>query len=347
MIEINNESLVFSFPEVHPSAKLRISFQRTLRIPDDDKDYPLPPGLGSFPLRHVDDFASRVPPSWNEHGGIMLPMYQSEAMWLSFNADYDDERCATYPFAVKIATGKINAVSGRPWTGGLHRQPQQDYVVIPRQPWLDGYCVKKGVIRQFVAMPLGAGYTAEEQITGKAEHGGLQIMAIPMKREVFEKRYPKRPRSSSGDTMFMIAEENTCYCCDGTVDMGLAPGGRMKQEIYEDEFKLSDWDKGQNSRCFVHIANSMIWREITQEEPPRTPCTAGEYARLGMPWFTWYDDTNAALQGNKTLAGMKSVAALGKKKKGIPLPENKSVYPTPVIPLGPGKAKGAVKEYSE
>jgi hypothetical protein len=50
-------------------------------------------------------------------------------------------------------------------------------VVVPEQPWLDGYCVEKGIIRQFVAMPLGAGYTAEEQISGKAEHGGLQIMA--------------------------------------------------------------------------------------------------------------------------------------------------------------------------
>ena len=34
------------------------------------------------------------------------------------------------------------------------------------------------MIRQFVAMPLGAGYTAEEQITGEAEHGGLQIVVV-------------------------------------------------------------------------------------------------------------------------------------------------------------------------
>jgi hypothetical protein len=31
-------------------------FQRTLRIPDDGKLYPLPPGLGSFPLRHLQDY---------------------------------------------------------------------------------------------------------------------------------------------------------------------------------------------------------------------------------------------------------------------------------------------------
>ncbi len=61
MIELRKDSLVFSFPEVHPKATLRIDFQRTLRIPDNGRDYPLPPGLGNFPLRHVDDFHGRVP----------------------------------------------------------------------------------------------------------------------------------------------------------------------------------------------------------------------------------------------------------------------------------------------
>jgi hypothetical protein len=78
MIELKHDSLVFTFPEVHPDAKLKIDFQRTLRIPDDDKDYPLPPGLGRFPLRHVDDYSKTVPAKWIEHGGVMLPMYQSE-----------------------------------------------------------------------------------------------------------------------------------------------------------------------------------------------------------------------------------------------------------------------------
>ena len=60
MIELKNDSLVFSFRDVHPSATLSIDFQRTLRIPDDDKTYALPPGLGRFPLRHVDDHAKAV-----------------------------------------------------------------------------------------------------------------------------------------------------------------------------------------------------------------------------------------------------------------------------------------------
>ena len=61
-------------------------------------------------------------------------------------------------------TADVNAVTGDGWSDGLHVRPQ-DYLVAPRQPWLDGFAVDKGFIRQFVAMPLGEGFTAEEQIT--------------------------------------------------------------------------------------------------------------------------------------------------------------------------------------
>lgn len=91
-----------------------------------------------------------------------------------------------YPCAGKIAAGKINAATGEDWRDDLSKTPQ-DYVVLPGRPWLDGFCVAKGQIRQFVAMPLGEGYTAEEQLTGKAEHGGVQIVVYPMKAKAYEK----------------------------------------------------------------------------------------------------------------------------------------------------------------
>lgn len=92
MIELKNDSLVFTFHKVHLKAKLSLQFQRTLRIPDDGREYPLPPGLGSFPIKHVDDFSQSVPALWIDHGGVMLPMYQSEAMWINFNSDYFADR---------------------------------------------------------------------------------------------------------------------------------------------------------------------------------------------------------------------------------------------------------------
>jgi len=177
MVELKQNGLVFGFPEVHPDAVCRVRFQRTLRIPDDNREYPLPPGLGRFPMEHVEDHASRLPPEWAAHGGVLLPMYQAEAMWIDLSGGY--------PFAIKIAAGKMNAVTGEEWRNELGQNPQ-DYVVVPDQPWLDGFCVRKGLIRQFVAMPLGQGYTAEEQISGAAVHGGLQIIAYPMRRERYE-----------------------------------------------------------------------------------------------------------------------------------------------------------------
>ena len=85
MIESKSDELVFSFPELHRDAKCSINFQRTLRIPDDDREYPLPPGLGAFPIEHAEDLAARLPASWSEHLGVLLPMYQAEA-WGSMSS---------------------------------------------------------------------------------------------------------------------------------------------------------------------------------------------------------------------------------------------------------------------
>ena len=326
MIELKHDELNFRFPEVHPHAKLSLNLQRTLRIPDDGKDYPLPPGLGAFPLRHVDDFATRLPELWKKHGGVMLPMYQSEALWINLHG--------RYPFAVKVATGKINALTGESWTDGIHRDPQ-DYMVAPDQPWLDGYCVEKGTIRQFVAMPLGGGYTVEEQITGEAEHGGLQIVVYPMKAEAYQELYEREQR------VFSVALDmgSVAMAAPPEPDMGLAPGGRMKQEIFDDPHAFDVWDTRASARCFVHITNSLAWRAVTGEEPPTTPLTSREYQDAGLPWFDFYGGDRKALEGAKELAGLKTVKEIGEEKGEQPLPENESVEDPVVITLS-GEGEG-------
>ena len=271
MVELRGDTLVLSFPEVHRDAVLRVTFQRTLRIPDDGSDYPLPPGLGAFPLRHVDDSAERVPENWIQHGGVMLPMYQSEALWLSFDCPQG------FPFAVKVATGKQSAITGDTWREGLHQRPEQDYLVCPEQPWLDGYAVERGTVRHFVAMPLGSGYSAEEQLTGRAEHGGLQLQVYPLKREAWERILAERARRYADRGPMICAEP---VMCSMGPEMGLAPGGRMRQEIYEDPYRFQDWDQAHTGRCFVHIANTLVWRSITGGEPPTAPPTAEEYTAL-------------------------------------------------------------------
>jgi hypothetical protein len=135
VIELRGDTLAFSFPEVHPLAKCEVDFQRTLRIPDDNQPYPLPAGLGRFPLHHVDDYRAKLPEPWRRHGGVFLPMYQAEALWVNF----PDLTFDGYPCAVKIGAGKINAISGSPWRNELMAAPQ-DYVVAPSKlgRWLCG-----------------------------------------------------------------------------------------------------------------------------------------------------------------------------------------------------------------
>ena len=190
MFILEDDRLEVLFPEVHKDAHCSVTFQRTLRIPDDGKDYPLPPGLGRFPLRHPDDHAARLPEEWRRRGGVITPMYQAEALWICFDSDH--------PFAVKVATGKVCAVSGDGWVDHLNSDPQ-DYVVLPEQPWLDGYCVEKGIIRQFVAMPLGEGYTVEEQLTGAARHGGVQIAYRLTKSSLDESAWSEAERHGPKD----------------------------------------------------------------------------------------------------------------------------------------------------
>jgi hypothetical protein len=328
MVELKDDALVFSFPEVHRDAVLTVEFQRTLRIPDDDRSYPLPPGLGRFPLRHVDDYAERVSRAWLSRGGALLPMYQSEALWLNFSSSQG------YPFAVKVGTGKINAVTGDAWTDTLTRAPQ-DYLSVPQQPWLDGYCVERGVIRQFVAMPLGSGYSVEEQLTGAAEHGGIQLLVHPLKRAA----YRPRRRWLREDQVF---EAIPCMALDA--DMGLSAGGRMEQEIYDDDQDFADWDVGHRGRCFVHLANALVWRAITGDDPPTTPPTSAEYTRAGLPWFEYYGADSTALAGGGRLQDVRSVAELGKAKGDVPLPENEAVHPAHVVKLRAGLKRDEVRE---
>ncbi len=218
----------------------------------------------------------------------------------------------------------MSAVTGDEWQSGLK---ESDYLTIPQQPWLDGYVVEEGVVRQFVAAPLGSGFSAEEQITGKAQHGGIQIEVFPMKREVFDRRFPKQP--SSGNiirSMSLISESEACYfAATASADMGLAAGGQMEQQIFEDPYGLDDWDTEHGSRCFIHLANSLVWKAITKQEPPYPPSTAADYTSRGLPWFDYYSDDWRSLAGTGKLKGLKSMLELGMQKGLNVLPENESV----------------------
>lgn len=57
------------------AAALDISFRRTIRVPDNNKSYDLPPDCGAFPLYSVDQFKDKLPTAMVAKGGLFLPIY--------------------------------------------------------------------------------------------------------------------------------------------------------------------------------------------------------------------------------------------------------------------------------
>jgi hypothetical protein len=270
--------------------RFSLSFQRTLRIPDDGKVYPLPPGLGEFPVRRVADYARFAPDKWNKDGAF-IPMYQREAMWLAFSAAY------WKPNALKIGVGRVNALTGDAWDVGLHNDPQ-DYLVCPDQPWLDGFKTEQGVVRQFVAVPLGLGYTAEAQLTGDEFTGGIQIIVYEPKPGIF----PELPPLPSPVSI----EESTNFGMEKS-EMGVAAGGKMKQNIYPDPYGVDTWDQENFGSLDVYILDSNMYYKLTGEPSPATPISAQTYQSFQLPWFDLYDEDKGDLSPTERLTGLKSV----------------------------------------
>ncbi|EXA32954.1 hypothetical protein FOVG_15926 [Fusarium oxysporum f. sp. pisi HDV247] len=192
---------------------LVVSFMRTVRVPESDKEYDLPPGLGRFPLFNITPFSHILPLSMVAKGGFFLPMYQMEALWIHFHTEGQKK------FAIRPYVGGINGLSGESSEGGMasilrQMNPvtrKQDYIVLPEQLWLDGIATAPGVINQFVATEMAPpqreksqesrddgssknrdassdpsihsdtpeGASIEWQLTGRDEVGGLQLQIIP------------------------------------------------------------------------------------------------------------------------------------------------------------------------
>jgi hypothetical protein len=260
--------------------RLAVSFHRTLRLPDDGRSYPLPAGLGLFPI---------VPFDHEDRQELLVPMYRQEALWIGFSGKI------WKPNALKVLIGGINAVSGRPDDNVTLGAPQ-DYLVCPLQPWLDGFNAGDGSIRQFVAMPVGEGRSIEAA-HGLPERGGLKFVAF----EPHPGRFPdEEPPPPPGPVRFARPEPAEPHV------MALGPGGRMRQKIYPDPHGTEVWDPDNYGQATVVLVAAEHFALLTGRPPPPTPIDAGTYARAGLPWFELADaaaDTVALPGASQDAAG--------------------------------------------
>jgi len=373
--------LAVNHDELRIGRHTKVSFHRTLRIPEDGRAYPLPAGFGRLPILRVEDYAKRVPEKWIEQGGFIIPLYQREALFLEFAG------VKWRPTIAKVSVGHVNAISGK--SHDLQIRPhRQDYVLIPDQRWLDGINSGDGSVSQFVAMPLGQGYTVEAQVTDEEKCGGFQLAVFdprpgrfpdenPARRkeavtarkrrtaqqELF-RLLPKREaqviRSLQMRTLSRVASElgmskeairtivagveaqfENALGSDGfwgvipyphleeefeksevkfslraEDEMGIAAGGRIRQQIFEDTYGAESWDGSAYRDIAIHIVNSEAYHRITGLPAPPSPITADVYARQKIPW---YSDYNEPARSVAPVSIFKRILSIGRidKNRGV------------------------------
>jgi hypothetical protein len=294
LITFNRNDLSITFHEIHPDACVGIAFQRTLRVPDDGQEYPLPPGFGGFPIKSA--VGSRAPSAWQRTNAALVPMWPSEAMWL-------DTRRGSYPCAIKVATGGINAITGAPCCCRL-AEPQ-DYIVAPQQPWLDGYVVDTGVVRQFVAMPMGIGRSIAEQLAASPSPISLCLSFFPMTRARNEDRLADMQRATGMPK-----------------PLTLAAGGKIRQDVYRDPYGVDAWVAEPAATIDVYLVPARAWRGLTGNRPPARSPKAADYTAAGLPWFDYYDPLAEALAAREALAGLDPAREPGDPSPGFSVPDS-------------------------
>jgi Holliday junction DNA helicase RuvB subunit len=397
----------------------RLSFNRTLRIPEDEREYPLPAGFGRLPILRVEDYAKRVPEQWLEQGGFIIPLYQREALFLEFTG------VQWRPTIGKVSVGRVNAISGKEHDLKI-RSHRQDYVVIPDQRWLDGINSGSGSVSQFVAMPLGKGYTIEAQITDEEKFGGFQLAIFDPRTGRFPEQDPKEQEAAlaarkqralraaqqeflndlpSGTTRVVRAVEEQHYqdaaaalgmnaddvlrTIEGArlhledvlgpngfegiipdahlqtrkdisramfqpkerrfmpeegslapharrsaavTEMGIARGGKIKQQIMEDTYGAESWDEAAFREVVIHIVNSEVYQHITGREAPPSPITDEQYRSCKIPWYSDYKEKAPSLS---PVAVFKRVLSIGQvdKNRGIAKeePPRREIQPEEIL----------------
>lgn len=273
------------------AADCSVELMRTLRVPDSDGESPLPPGLGPM-------LAYRA----SADGDFVVPMHRAEALWLSFDAPF------WKPRALKVGIGGVDALSGAPFDPGTLSADPQDYLVIPEQPWLDGINGGDGLVRQFVAVPLGEGSRSRAAHRLRAR-GRAHAVALPAAAGPVPGRAALRGRTG------MAA------CCAPA--MGLGAGGHIRQEIYRDEHGFETWEPEPATTVRLELVDALAFAALTGLPMPHPPADAETYTSHGFPWFDLLSPTRKDIEASERLAQVRSIADLeGRREEPLPISES-------------------------
>lgn len=270
-----NNSLHFRFPEIHPRVSCHIDFERTLRLPDPlDRRRPLPGRAGVFAPLPIDRFADRLPPEIIERGGLIMPMWQADALWLGL---WQWNGFVHYVFALRLAWNDLNVVTGQEAGETIEARPQ-NYVILDGQEWLDGVGGPGVRFRQFVAPKPRPGTPLAARLANT-----IRISAHPLK---YENLPPRVRRLLETDHMSDYAFHLLRRRFDGLVE-GI---GDVQEIVIDRDYDRAAWHEDIVAECIVTVVDAVTWKEITGEWPPQRPMTESDYGRNHMPWAADYEE---------------------------------------------------------
>jgi len=143
-------------------------------------------------------------------------------------------------------------------------------------------------------------------LTGVAEHGGIQIIAYPMKIEAYQQLQVSR----SDEVKFsrcVADKESKANSMNMDLRRRIDASGNLRRFSWH-----SCLDTSIFSRCYVHITNSRIYHELTGNLHQLIRLSPGLY-RGRFALFDYYDEQALALSAART-GKPDSVAALGIKR---------------------------------
>jgi hypothetical protein len=231
-----------------------------------------------------------------------------------------------------IGAGGINALTGEKLGTVL---AQDNYLVAPPQPWLDGWKDKDGTVYQFVATPYqkGKGISVAEQLIGEeSKTGAIGIAVYNVKADAKLKSH-HMPGQVWGDSGFGELTNTSYTSCSQTMDwnascaspkkralasnavrssrpvmeMGIGKGGRIIQKIYPDPHGLEVWQEKPTSVFAVYLVDAKTAEEITGEKVTK-PTAQEEY---NGNWFGLQDQELGDVAGSGKFSGLKSAAFPG------------------------------------
>lgn len=298
---VNNKKLPFPFEATGHSVSVALQQAPKLvrkTVGGKEMVHALPPSLGQFEF-------------FMHNGKKIVPIDATNALWLSFTLDTQG---LDVPYAIKILAGGVNAVTGETEHGAdvlrlrnnvPGTKTGQNYMLLPAQPWIDGFKTADGTVRQFVAEILGEGKSVEEILDG-TEHGGLQIIVIPPTAAVIQEairasetiRRPKgfsKGRRSGGiihSSMPKYGPIGDTGICKGGAEepeepevMGLAAGAQIKQSINFSTVPVDAFDPHDARVLNLTILEAGAFRTLRGlPNPPRMP-TQAEYDKLSGLYF--------------------------------------------------------------